>query len=133
MAQQSSWRASASGAVVGNRSTKAPSSRIEDPDIHHDSRSGSSAVVSCLPAVVPLWPRHGAELLPYVPAHSFVLSTSPFCPCKKHRLMFGCKRAGSTASLLTWGALGSAQAGLPITKGPQTQGENGKGGKQGRM
>lgn len=41
--------------------------------------------------------------------------------------------AGSVASLLSWGALGSAQAGLPITKGPQTKGENGKGGKKGRL
>ena len=42
-------------------------------------------------------------------------------------------RAGGAASIITWGALGSAQAGLPITKGPQTGGENGKGGKSGRL
>ena len=35
--------------------------------------------------------------------------------------------------LCTWGALGAAQAGLPITKGPKTKGENGKGGKGGRL
>eukprot|EP00892_Ulva_mutabilis_P012256 jgi/Ulvmu1/9402/UM051_0030.1 len=39
----------------------------------------------------------------------------------------------SAGALLTWGALGSAQAGLPITKGPQTKGENGAGGKAGRL
>ena len=42
-------------------------------------------------------------------------------------------RAGFAVSVLVWGGLGAAQAGLPITKGPQTQGENGKGGKKGRL
>jgi photosystem I subunit VI len=31
-------------------------------------------------------------------------------------------------AILVWGAKGSADAKLPITKGPQTSGENGKGG-----
>lgn len=42
-------------------------------------------------------------------------------------------RAGGAVAICSWGALGAAQAGLPITKGPQTGGENGKGGKSGRL
>jgi len=35
---------------------------------------------------------------------------------------------GGIGGILTWGYKGSKDAQLPITKGPQTSGENGKGG-----
>ena len=44
-----------------------------------------------------------------------------------------CMPAGGAVALCTWGGLASRQIGLPITKGPQTKGENGKGGKKGRL
>eukprot|EP01024_Parvocaulis_polyphysoides_P053820 TRINITY_DN5389_c0_g2_i1.p1 TRINITY_DN5389_c0_g2~~TRINITY_DN5389_c0_g2_i1.p1 ORF type:complete len:139 (+),score=31.66 TRINITY_DN5389_c0_g2_i1:87-503(+) len=40
---------------------------------------------------------------------------------------------GGPASLLFWGGKGSKSLKLPIAKGPQTSGENGKGGKAGRL
>eukprot|EP01023_Acetabularia_acetabulum_P045229 TRINITY_DN4579_c0_g1_i4.p4 TRINITY_DN4579_c0_g1~~TRINITY_DN4579_c0_g1_i4.p4 ORF type:complete len:139 (+),score=34.52 TRINITY_DN4579_c0_g1_i4:179-595(+) len=40
---------------------------------------------------------------------------------------------GGPAALLVWGGKGSKDVSLPIAKGPQTQGENGKGGKAGRL
>eukprot|EP01023_Acetabularia_acetabulum_P021728 TRINITY_DN2146_c0_g1_i1.p4 TRINITY_DN2146_c0_g1~~TRINITY_DN2146_c0_g1_i1.p4 ORF type:complete len:138 (-),score=40.82 TRINITY_DN2146_c0_g1_i1:139-552(-) len=40
---------------------------------------------------------------------------------------------GGPAALLVWGGKGSKDIDLPITMGPQTSGENGKGGKTGRL
>ncbi|GFR51871.1 hypothetical protein Agub_g14344 [Astrephomene gubernaculifera] len=37
------------------------------------------------------------------------------------------------AAIATFGLKGSKDAALPITKGPQTAGENGKGGNRGRL
>lgn len=36
--------------------------------------------------------------------------------------------AGGIAAIVTYGLKGAKDADLPITKGPQTTGENGKGG-----
>eukprot|EP01025_Chloroclados_australasicus_P059780 TRINITY_DN757_c1_g1_i1.p3 TRINITY_DN757_c1_g1~~TRINITY_DN757_c1_g1_i1.p3 ORF type:complete len:138 (+),score=19.50 TRINITY_DN757_c1_g1_i1:636-1049(+) len=40
---------------------------------------------------------------------------------------------GGAGSLLVWGGKGSKDIALPITKGPQTSGETGKGGARGRL
>mmetsp|Transcript_34438 Transcript_34438/g.47716 ORF Transcript_34438/g.47716 Transcript_34438/m.47716 type:complete len:136 (+) Transcript_34438:108-515(+) len=75
------------------------------------------------------WDMYGVEKTKRYPDMQSKFFENAADGLNRREAMFGFLAMGGIGSILVWGAKGSVDANLPITKGPQTSGEAGPLGK----
>eukprot|EP01025_Chloroclados_australasicus_P015902 TRINITY_DN1773_c0_g1_i2.p3 TRINITY_DN1773_c0_g1~~TRINITY_DN1773_c0_g1_i2.p3 ORF type:complete len:139 (-),score=21.20 TRINITY_DN1773_c0_g1_i2:146-562(-) len=79
------------------------------------------------------WDMYGQEDAKRYPSLQAEFFETVASAVNRRESVFAFLAIGGAGSLLVWGGKGSKDIALPITKGPQTSGENGKGGARGRL
>jgi photosystem I subunit VI len=74
------------------------------------------------------WDMYGQDSDRRYPALQAEFFNRAGAALSRREALLGFVSLSGIGAVLVWGAKGSKDANLPITKGPQTSGENGKGG-----